>query len=68
MTNDPRPTIKRHIALTDADVETVEDAVEVLAELDTVRPHEMTSLLYAAQYDSLQILLRDLLRIFGLDD
>lgn len=62
--SDKRP-IRRHIDLTDHDIELALDAVRVLDELDSVRPDEMTWLFYAMQYDNLRVVVEDLLAVLG---
>lgn len=59
--------MNRHIELDDDSVQLVRDAYAVLRALDQVRPDEFTLLFYAAQYDNLTVVLRDLLRVLGVD-
>lgn len=68
MSDAQEPRIAHRIELSAADVDIIDDAVSVLAELDTVRRVEMTSQFYATQYDNLQIVVRDLLLIFKVAD
>lgn len=56
---------ERQIILSDESIGIIEDAVRVLAELDSVRPSEMTELFYAAHYWDLMISLREVLNVLG---
>lgn len=55
--------MSRRIELSDDDLEVVDDAVRVLAELDDVAPADMTALFDMMQFDNLRIVVEDLLRL-----
>jgi hypothetical protein len=46
---------------------TVNKALRILAELDDVKPHDMTDLFYVNAYAQVDSVLRDLLRALGAD-
>ncbi len=52
--------------LTDENLIKVNDAAQVLAELDAARPEEMTEIFYAAHYWDLLESLRDVLEMLDL--